>query len=494
VNAPSIGWRGRWPEEHLTLEPEEDNLVQAAHSIAEKRRPDLDRAMLNVKAGAAEHGGQLVGLDHSLKSVDSFRSKVARRDKVEISAAESVGKTRDLNRYTFTYPHEQYTAGVEATYEHLDEQGFAPIPGTHKNYWNDPAYQGINTSWRHKETGQPLEVQFHTPESFAAKEANHTYYELDRVGFVDTAERREATRHLQNERYADVVKPTGVEQIREPGTNRVLEPLPSEPLTPVSETVKDRVRADAAELAERKQAEHMRAEREAGNEAEAAADPTRPDVTRDQQEQDAETDTGEPETTVATDAEGEEPKAEAEEVETEQAQPEPEPEPDKPEPHTPEPDTSETPTDEAQTQTDEAQTQADEPAPTVEEPQTQTADPTQPTADDSIDPDTQSQYSDYDGYQRQQDADIAERIDSRDDDRATPDTSATADAARSATVDEPALSDYEQYQQEQDADVARDFAERTSDDGDAGTPAGAREAESAEAVDGAEIHEGGIDQ
>jgi hypothetical protein len=37
------------------------------------------------------------------------------------------------------------------------------------NYWGDPEYKGINTRWITRQ-GQRFEVQFHTPESFHAKQ------------------------------------------------------------------------------------------------------------------------------------------------------------------------------------------------------------------------------------------------------------------------------------------------------------------------------------
>jgi hypothetical protein len=45
------------------------------------------------------------------------------------------------------------------------------------NHWADPEYKGINTRWITQQ-GQRFEVQFHTPESFHAKEIlTHKAYE-----------------------------------------------------------------------------------------------------------------------------------------------------------------------------------------------------------------------------------------------------------------------------------------------------------------------------
>ena len=47
------------------------------------------------------------------------------------------------------------------------------VADPHRNLWHEAAYEGINTSWRSPETGQPVEVQFHTPESFDIKQRTH---------------------------------------------------------------------------------------------------------------------------------------------------------------------------------------------------------------------------------------------------------------------------------------------------------------------------------
>src|SRR5260370_38766447 len=59
------------------------------------------------------------------------------------------------------------------------------------NYWADPEYKGINTRWVTQQ-GQRFEVQFHTPESFHAKQGvTHEAYERLRSPQTADEERRE---------------------------------------------------------------------------------------------------------------------------------------------------------------------------------------------------------------------------------------------------------------------------------------------------------------
>ncbi|HEX6683758.1 MAG TPA: hypothetical protein VF062_13225 [Candidatus Limnocylindrales bacterium] len=225
------------------------------YARAERAQPIFDQRMQAIKdGGTSGYGGDLAGLDHSLKSQESYETKDAR-------LAEEGREPNDLNRYTFTFPPEHYSQGVQEKYQQLRDDGFAPIEGTHSDTWQDPSYKGLNTSWRDNNEdsptyGQPVEVQFHTPDSFQAKEDNHGLYELgqDRPGArtaerdYDKAEYKEATRHLQAERYQNVQQPENLESLHraEPGIEQR-----SKQLGDCSEEVKETVRQDERALNER---------------------------------------------------------------------------------------------------------------------------------------------------------------------------------------------------------------------------------------------------
>lgn len=275
----SVAWRGEGHEAHLTLTAEEDRAVREAHQRAADRRRALDRALERVRNETAEHNSKLEGLDFSLKSLNSFRSKVARRPRRR-SAKDVADSTNDLNRYTLTFPREQYTDGVRDAYRRLEDQKFVMLK--ERNTLNEPDYRGINSTWAVVEDGEVLqqfEVQFHTPEWFRVKDRdNHLLYELDRArATVDTrrmseAERydhlqyREAVRHIQTERYGDTEPP--------PGHEELITPVEHRPLAEVEQRYVDQVLADEDELRERKAQEaREKAEREAQGGTEREGEP-----------------------------------------------------------------------------------------------------------------------------------------------------------------------------------------------------------------------------
>jgi hypothetical protein len=80
-----------------------------------------------------------------------------------------------------------------------------------RNSWNDQEYKGINTRWRTLDGGL-FEVQFHTPESFEAKQLTHKAYESLRSPGVSKAVRRKLE-NFQREVSMCIPEPDGVEEV-----------------------------------------------------------------------------------------------------------------------------------------------------------------------------------------------------------------------------------------------------------------------------------------
>ena len=129
----------------------------------------------------------LVGLDHRLKGKDRLTEKVTEAmTERSRSATEAFATVKDAIRYTFQYPIDHYAGGVRADCERLKDAGFQPVDL--KNSWPDEEYKGINSRWRAPESGQLFEVQFHTQDSFEAKQLTHAAYEKLRHPATSKAE------------------------------------------------------------------------------------------------------------------------------------------------------------------------------------------------------------------------------------------------------------------------------------------------------------------
>jgi hypothetical protein len=154
------------------------------------------------------------GLEFRLKSPESLTRKIA-TDMADdgVSAAAAAADIADAVRYTATFPTDKLADAVKATLDRLQAEGC----GTTKllNTWLDDraSYKGINVQLRDA-TGQPFELQFHTPESYLAKEVGtHKIYEAMRRLDPGSAE-WERLNEQQGKIFSSLTKPQGIEKIR----------------------------------------------------------------------------------------------------------------------------------------------------------------------------------------------------------------------------------------------------------------------------------------
>jgi hypothetical protein len=88
---------------------------------------------------------------------------------------EALASITDIVRYTVEYSPADYTKGVRAGIERLWREGHTELAV--RNYWTSDAWKGISTSWQEPATGRLFEVQFHTPQSLAARELTYPGYQ-----------------------------------------------------------------------------------------------------------------------------------------------------------------------------------------------------------------------------------------------------------------------------------------------------------------------------
>jgi hypothetical protein len=109
-------------------------------------------------------------------------------------------------RYTFVASSTTGMAeAVEAACEALAASGYS-AEEVESSFQHDQPYNGLHLVVR-SPGGQMVEVQFHTPESIAAKEASHHLYEIARDFSRPAADRGAADRALR-ELWEPVPKPT----------------------------------------------------------------------------------------------------------------------------------------------------------------------------------------------------------------------------------------------------------------------------------------------
>ena len=175
-------WRGDTGD---YLSYEENLVTEQTLDRVRKAEPEVTRMMKAIEAEVP--GARLEGLEYCLKGEDRYKEKIAAR--IAVKSDRSVEKEAaampDALRYTLQFSTESYVDGCLEACRQLREHGCQPV--LIRNSWENSQYKGINSQWRTAE-GQKFEVQFHTAESFEAKQLTHGAYERLRNTLTDKRE------------------------------------------------------------------------------------------------------------------------------------------------------------------------------------------------------------------------------------------------------------------------------------------------------------------
>jgi hypothetical protein len=205
----------RWPAEQpapadpaVHLSPEQRGQVEEV--IAGVRRAEEPLTKRIAEAGRDNAGhGWLEGLEFRLKGEERLNEKIA--DLLGTGAPDATTKEiaqqiPDAIRYTFCANPDSYNDAYWAVKGRLEACGYSMYYS--QNHWRKAQYKGINTRWVTPE-GQRFEVQFHTPDSFHAKQSlTHVSYERLRSSLTTDSERRDL-RSFQEDVCSWITAPTG---------------------------------------------------------------------------------------------------------------------------------------------------------------------------------------------------------------------------------------------------------------------------------------------
>ena len=175
-------WRG---DSGLFLSAADNKTADRILDRARQAEQKLTDSMTALEAEIP--GANLVGLNYRLKHEDRFKDKVAENLALKpgSSADKEASAVSDAVRYTYQLPSEGYTRGYEEACSRLQLDGYSLIRS--KNLWGEEQYKGINSRWQ-TSTGQLFEIQFHTRDSFEAKQLTHPAYERIRSNLATKEE------------------------------------------------------------------------------------------------------------------------------------------------------------------------------------------------------------------------------------------------------------------------------------------------------------------
>lgn len=145
---------------------------------------------------------------YALKDPARFKEKLTERIERFPNADPNdlAAEIHDGVRYTFILDFDHYTDGVGLAQSKLAEAGYDQIET--KPGWHGEEYKGVNSQWEDSASGIRFEVQFHTSESWSAKQTTHEAYEAIRSNKA-SVEEVESLRAYQREVSTTVQVPPG---------------------------------------------------------------------------------------------------------------------------------------------------------------------------------------------------------------------------------------------------------------------------------------------
>ncbi|MGI9004812.1 MAG: hypothetical protein ACR2FU_01175 [Streptosporangiaceae bacterium] len=206
---PPGSWRGSGDQ---YLSPDANSEADSVIAALQQCEPAVSE-LLQVIEQENKHGGVLVGLEHSRKGADRIKEKLA--EKIDLGLgdgpADVASAVRDAVRYTFCLDPDNYGAGHDDIVALLEAKGCSRDYS--RNHWLDGGpYEGVNSQWMSPGGGR-FELQFHTRESFYAKETlTHPAYERLRSPATSWEERLELDA-FQELVSGAVSEPHGIDQI-----------------------------------------------------------------------------------------------------------------------------------------------------------------------------------------------------------------------------------------------------------------------------------------
>jgi hypothetical protein len=218
VTNPDGSWE--WKDRHLTAEQcaiadqalDKCRAAEGRNVFGSYREAGLTPAMRRIES-QLDNGYLVPETDRfALKSADRFKEKLADRISAQpgIPAQLLAAQIHDAIRYTFLLEPDHYTEGVRQVSEALEKGGYELT--FRKPSWGSQDYKGVNTQWQMASGDVIFEVQFHTPDSWRAKQRNHEAYERLSSPTTPPDVRRRLDSE-QRETFKTVLVPPGAESI-----------------------------------------------------------------------------------------------------------------------------------------------------------------------------------------------------------------------------------------------------------------------------------------
>lgn len=175
------------------------------YNKALQSEPEITKIVKSI----AERGGlDIAGFEYRIKGKDSYLRKI----KSNYNSSGNAYEVKDIIRYTYISDPQNLVEKTLKSIEAYQKEGYNTIEI--KNYWTNRRnpYNGINTTLKASD-GQKFELQYHTQESYAVKDAMHKDYEEWRI--LDPASKDAIELRKKMIRQSENMQvPDGIERVK----------------------------------------------------------------------------------------------------------------------------------------------------------------------------------------------------------------------------------------------------------------------------------------
>ena len=185
--------------------------VQALYDKARANEKRISPDMIRI---AGELGGKMVGLQYSVKTASSVEDKIRRKLKDSRgtkSDEQIVAELGDLVRYTLMVEHDTLVRATKGAIAKLEEQGYTVSKLDNRYLVPNASYMGIHLDVVAPQ-GQLFELQVHSPDSMAIKDATHETYEEARSVDTDPKRAKELLEEMRG-LWAKLPRPADIETL-----------------------------------------------------------------------------------------------------------------------------------------------------------------------------------------------------------------------------------------------------------------------------------------
>lgn len=188
-----------------------------AYDTARSSEPEITNTLLNVVDSF--EGAKLDGVEFSVKTASSVEEKVFRKQQSALADGlkplpddEIIKQMTDVVRYTQVVDHDSIVDATFKTEDLFQKKGFEIVERDNKYALNDPSYKGVHLLVKDKK-GVAFEVQVHSKESMAIKNANHILYEEARI-LPKGDQRRAILEEQMKQNSRSLQNPKGIDKLK----------------------------------------------------------------------------------------------------------------------------------------------------------------------------------------------------------------------------------------------------------------------------------------